>query len=61
MKTRVAYQFSSVELEMGLEPTTYGLQDRCATDCATPAHAENENWHEVNSTKTLPVIQCGGQ
>ena len=26
------------ELEMGLEPTTYGLQDRCATDCATPAH-----------------------
>ncbi len=28
-----------VELEMGLEPTTYGLQDRCATNCATPAHA----------------------
>lgn len=28
-----------VELEMGLEPTTYALQVRCATNCATPARA----------------------
>lgn len=24
---------------MGLEPTTYALQVRCATNCATPARA----------------------
>ncbi len=27
------------ELEKGLEPSTTCLQDRCATDCATPAGA----------------------
>ena len=26
-----------MELETRLELATYGLQDRCATDCATPA------------------------
>lgn len=26
-----------LELETRLELATYGLQDRCATDCATPA------------------------
>ena len=28
-----------VELTVGLEPTTACLQDRCATNCATPAKA----------------------
>lgn len=28
------------ELETRLELATYGLQDRCATDCATPAETD---------------------
>lgn len=38
-----------VELEMGLEPTTYGLQDRCATNCATPAHAQDSSLSLVST------------
>lgn len=46
------------ELETRLELATYGLQDRCATDCATPAHARNICFmHEENSTKTRRIIQ----
>ncbi len=30
-------QGEEVELTVGLEPTTACLQDRCATNCATPA------------------------
>ena len=31
----------SPQLAVGLEPTTCGLQIRCATDCATPAQASS--------------------
>ncbi len=30
-----------MELMIGLEPTTYALPRRCATDCATSASTDN--------------------
>ena len=34
----------------GLEPSTTCLQDRCATDCATPAGHRRGRWHDPHST-----------
>ena len=48
-----------LELETRLELATYGLQDRCATDCATPAMPKNPT-QARQLRETRPIVRvCG--